>query len=230
MRRAWPPFGFISGLATTLGFLPHIVALGFFLLSMKNLGPVMILFIFSIASKILGEWLFWGKFLPFRLDRENTLLTWRSTINKALFHQTNVSLSLIFMLVDFLSDVLIVVVALKTLISPTWLLLVFLGCQSIAAPIQGIISDFFCRKKTLLFSLITTALAVLVSLEIANGLEPGSSPSFYINLLGLNHFATSTQMLIVLCVKGLLVGTTVTCRASIADSIQIETERRFNKT
>lgn len=220
-------FGFISGIATTVGFLPHILALAFILFSGMNQNLAEPLIMFTIGAKALGEWLFWGKFFTNRLDSEKGLKNWRSCIkNESFFKNPSTIVALVNMLLDSIVDVVLVQMALKSSISAAWVLMALAGCQAIAAPFQGMISDYLGRRKSAVFSMVVTLLAVMASMEINGMIESGS----YIHLLGLNHFAASTQMLIVLCAKCLLTGTTVNARAVIADDIQVEAVRKFNKT
>jgi len=220
-------FGFISGIATTVGFLPHLLALAFILFS--GMGPNLAepLIVFTIGAKALGEWLFWGKFFPNRIDSEKSLKNWQSLINNDfLLKQPRIIVALFNMLVDSAMDVLLVYMALKTSIPAAWIFLAFVGCQAIAAPIHGMAADYFGRRRSALFSMIMTLLSVMAAMEINGMIESGS----YIHLFGLNHFAASTQMLIVLCAKSLLTGSTVNARAVIADDIQIEAARKLSKT
>jgi hypothetical protein len=225
--RAIYTFGFISGVATCVGFVPHIAALAFILstgMDPKHANP---LIMFTIGAKALGEWLFWGKFFVTRIDSEKSLKNWRSsTNNDFLLKQPSVIVALLNMLVDSAMDVLLVYMALKTPIPAAWIFLAFVSCQAIAAPIHGMASDYFGRRKSALFSMIMTLLAVMAAMEINGMIESGS----YIHLFGLNHFAASTQMLIVLCAKSLFTGSTVNARAVIADDIQIEAARKLSKT
>lgn len=219
-------FGFISGIATTIGFLPHLLAIAFVLVSGMDPKYAQPLVIFTIGTKLLGEGLFWGKFFATKIDSEKSLKNWRSTVNNDLFlKQPSVIVALVNMLIDLIVDVLLIYMTLKTPVPAGWIFFAFVSCQAVAAPIHGILSDYFGRRKSALFSIVMTALAALISMDI-NGM---TTPGTYIYLFGLHHFTAATQMLIILCAKSFLTGTFVNARAIIADCIQIETKRRFSK-
>lgn len=222
-----PLFGLLSGCSTTIGLLPHIIALCFMTFFSEHPPPLIFLIVFTLGAKLLCEWVFWSGLFPKRMDLEKNLQNWRESVSNSLFIQPTVISSLLNIFVDFCVDVLLVYSALKTSVPPVWIFLGFFGSQAFAAPIQGIISDFLRPKKCLVFSLVATAFAVVLSLEIGKEITTRVT---YASALGLYHFATSTQMLMVLYAKGLLTNTTVIARAAIAESIQTETERKFSKT
>lgn len=229
MKMSSPAFGLISGVGTSLGLLPHILTLC--LLLMMGIPPrsVTSLIVFTIGAKLLGEWLFWNH-CKRRMDSEPKLKNWRLAINESLLSQPNVIIGLIMMLLDAFMDVALVNIALKTSLPPIWVFLSLLGCQALAAPIQGGLSDIFSQKKSLLFAtimgMIATSAVAGIPLE---GKVDETSMYSTISLLGISSFSTDVQMLIILCGKGLLANLTVISRAAIAKVIKIETIEKFSR-
>ena len=203
MRITTPAFGLISGVGTALGFSPHVLALCLFLFMGIPARSVAPLVVFTIAAKLLGEWLFWGHFQT-RMDSEPRLKNWRSVTNQSLLSHPNVYVALLMMLADSLIEVTLVYTALKTSIHPALVFLYLLGCQIISAPIQGILSDYFSQKKSLLFAAFIGMLCIFLSLQISQE----------------NGIALTITLL---CAKGLLGNLTVIARAAIAEVIKVET-------
>jgi len=218
MRITTPAFGLISGAGTALGFLPHVLTLCILLVMKIPPKSVTSLVVFTIAAKLLGEWLFWGHFQR-RMDSEPRLKNWRLVTNQALLSHPNVYVALLMMFADFLIDITLVYTALKTPISPTLVFLFLLGCQIISAPIQGVLSDYFSQKKSLLFATFIGMLCIILSLQISP--ENESAKNSFSNLL--SSVSVSNLTIILLCVKGLLGNLTVIARAAIAEVIKVET-------
>ena len=180
MRITTPAFGLISGTGTSLGFLPHVLTLCVLLVMKIPPKSVTSLVVFTIAAKLLGEWLFWGHFQR-RMDSEPKLKNWRSVTNQSLLSHPNVYVALLMMFADSLVDITLVYMALKTSIPATLVFLYLLGCQIISAPIQGVLSDYFSQKKSLLFAAFIGMLCILLSLQIPP--ENGAKrPPFNFNL------------------------------------------------
>lgn len=219
-------FGFISGLGTTSSFLFPAIGLGlmiFFGLDTKIATPLFI--VFAIVIRVTGDWVFWTQMFPKEMDAR-CFRTWRSSVKDILFSQPNAIKAMLDMFMDVVTDGVLIYLALKASVPPAWIFLAFLGCQAIAAPIQGIIVDRLDRRKYRLLSMIITAVAIFTSM----GLKDGSALAIYARLFGLDHFALSTQMLIILCAKSLLSGSTVIAKSLLAGCIQTEVERKFGKT
>jgi threonine/homoserine/homoserine lactone efflux protein len=217
------PFGFISGAATSVGLLPHILALVTILFIGRSSEHIWFLIVSTIGAKFLVEWMFWRRFFSSRMDSVKNLKNWRERINSALFTNPLVIFSLFVILIDFGADVMLVKQSLKTSLPPIWIFLAFVSCQAIASPILGLISDYYCRKNSMLFSIAITGLILLASMEINKAITNAFHPS----LFGLDRFTTSTCMLIILCAKGLLTSTIVNAKAMIADCIRIEKDARI---
>lgn len=213
-----PPFGFISGLATTACFLFPAIALGaliFFGLDAKFSTSFFI--ILTLIVRFTGDWVFWTQMVPHELNLKKPSTNWSALIKKdALLSQPDVNKSILDTIIDFASDILLICIALKTSISPAWICFIFLGCQAIATPIQGIFIYQFNTKKYRKFSMFITALAVLVTLGIKNGGTLG----FYVHLFRLDYFTVPTQILIMFCAKNLLSGIPVISKATIAEHLQ----------
>ncbi len=125
------------------------------------------------------------------------------------------------MLIDLAVDVALIYMALKVA-SPAWIFFVFLGCQSLVAPIQGIIVDKRDPKNYRIFSMIITVLSLVISLQ-ATGI---ASPT-YVHMLGLDHFSAPEQMLMIIGIKNLFSATTVISKASVARCIQTNMKKSY---
>lgn len=132
--------------------------------------------------------------------------------------QQYMSIGLIMMLLDALIDANLINLALTMSINPVWIFLSLLGCQDLAAPVQGVLSYVFSRKKSLLFAnamgqIALSAWAVIFSKENSSGISTG----------------TNMQRVIMLCGKGLLANITVIARAIISEVVKTKTIERFRK-
>lgn len=229
MKMSSPAFGLVSGFSTSLGLLPHIATLG--LLLMIGIPPrsVTSLIVFTIGAKALGEWFFWNH-CKRRMDSEPRLKNWRLVVNDSLLSQPNVIVGLLMMLLDAFMDVALVNIALKTSLPPIWVFLALLGCQALASPIQGGLSDIVSQKKSLLFATIVGMIAASAVAEISVEGKVGETSMYSpLSLLCISSFSADVQMLIILCGKGLLANLTVISRAAIAKVIKIETIEKFSR-
>ncbi|MFI5334938.1 MAG: hypothetical protein ACHQT8_07260, partial [Chlamydiales bacterium] len=180
--------------------------------SFENLTLASVLI--TLGAKALTERFFWKHIFSKEMDSEN-INGWRSLISiHALLSTSRIKRSIIDSLMDITSDVWLIYLAFKVSVPVSWLFLVYLGSQAVAAPIQGIIADRFARYR--LVSMIITAFAVMTSL----GVNDVQTQTLHVQAFGLDNFSKSTQMLLVIGIKGLLSGTAVMARASIADCIQ----------
>lgn len=125
-----PYFGTMSGMATALGLLPHILVLFFLMVLKPPSATTSSIIVFTIGSKILGDWLFYS-FFSNRLDGMERLNKWRTSLSKSLFFHNNVHLSVVAFVSDHLIDILLIQAALKTQMHPTQVFCTFLGCQAI---------------------------------------------------------------------------------------------------
>lgn len=229
MRISVPAFGLISGVNTALGLFLHLVTLSMILIFGLPKCSITFLVIFTVGAKLLSEWLFWNH-CKRRMDAEPKLQHWRSVVNQSLFSHPNVAISVILILMDGLIDVTLIKIALTTSLPPIWVFLSILGCQFLASPIQGYLSDFLSQKKCLLFANIMALLAVLAVFGIS--LEEGAKEPLsnaILTLLGLSSLDPTTQMLFILCGKGLFANLTVMARSAIAKVIKIETVKKFGR-
>jgi hypothetical protein len=165
MKMSSPAFGLISGFSTSLGLLPHIATLG--LLLMIGIPPrsVTSLIVFTVGAKLLGEWLFWNH-CKRRMDSEEHLKNWRLVVDSSLFSRNNVFVALLMILVDAMVDALLVYTALQTSLPPIWIFLALLGSQLLSSPIQGVLSDYFCQTKSILFACFIGMVAAIFSIEL----------------------------------------------------------------
>ncbi|NGX46641.1 MAG: hypothetical protein K1000chlam3_00001, partial [Chlamydiae bacterium] len=216
MKISSPPFGYISGIFTGIGLLPHIFTMVFFLTIGLPPNYISFLVIFTIGAKLLGEWLFWNYFKK-RINLKEELTSWRSVIDRSLLSHPNVLISLLMFCTDIVVDVILIHIALQTSISPIWIFLGFLVCQALFSPIQGFLSDCFSRRKSLLFASFMGIFAVFLAKEILlDGSVQETSIYSISSLIGLSSFKPSVQMLLILCSKGILANLTVIARAAIA--------------
>jgi hypothetical protein len=227
MKSYSPAFGFISGISTSLGLLPHLLIL--FIILFTEIPPSALLFMiaFTVGAKFLCEWLFFN-FCKRRLDSEETLKNWRSVFNKSLLSHPKVIVALLVIVTDICLEITLVFMALKTSLPPIWIFIPLLGCQALSSPIQGLLSDYFSRKKSLIFALAMCFLCTVVVGEISGNIKNQAGSVFsFSNLLGLSSFTTNVQILIIICCKGLLANLTVIGRAAIAEVVKFETLERF---
>lgn len=212
----------MSGFATLIVFLPCVICLLLWSIALHiKIFPLVLVAVFARA---LSGRLFWNLFFASRMDRDG-FKDWKASVNYSFLNQPYVIKPSIAMIADYVVDMLLVYIALRRSIAPIWIFLPFVACQTISALVWGIISDLFNRITCLQVSLVVTMLAVLIMYGVNKGLESGTLLSSFINLVGLHHFTASTQIVIILCIKGLFSCTTIIARAVIADTIYIEAER-----
>lgn len=225
MRIPISALGLASGTATSLSLLPFTLILCFFFKADTSPDFIRSLFAYTICSRLFGEWLFW-KYFRRRMDLDPKLLGWRSIINQSLFFHPNIAAAILVMFIDSCIDAALLYIALIiTPILPIWVFLPFLGCQVLASPVQGIFSDFFSQKKSLLFASLMGILTVFTILIILVG-KVVYDPT--IPLSGILHLVPSTmQLLFVICIKGLLGNQTVVARGIIAKQIKAEALKKF---
>ena len=204
-------FGLISGIATTIGFLPHIVALLFIAVTGDGVGATPVFILFTIGTRFLGDWLFWGKMFPKEMDTEENGTNWRSSVKNILFAQPIVIRSLIDMVIDIGVDAILIYTALQMSASPVWIFLVFTSCQAVVALIHGTI---LIKRNVRVLSLIVAAVTVTAVLVIKKIPELS---------------AIHTIIFIVLGAECLLTGTTVIAKATIAEVIRLEVTKESSK-
>ena len=216
-----PLFGMLSGLCTSMWLLIHVAVLGIFLISGAN-PSVSSLIIFTVLSKMLAEKLFWKRAID-RMD-EAGLGNWRDLINRDLILHSNVWMSFLMIFADILLDIVLIYTAFKTSLSPVLILFIFLGCQLLCAPFQGLISDYFNKKKSLFFAIVIGILVFLASGQVfSEGWDEHPSLGLLIiRLLYLSSCNPGVQMIVLLCLKGSLGNITVIARSCIARIVALE--------
>ena len=207
MKIISPAFGLMSGFGTSLGLLPHVLTLCFLLFTGVQLDSAMPLIVFTVGAKLLGEWIFWGNCIS-RMNSERELKNWKSVVNDSLLSQPNIIVALLTMLVDGALDAFLIYLALKTSLPMLCVFISLLGCQILSSPIQGLLSDCFSQKKSLIFA-YTAGMLVMAFIYKYDLIEKPNE--------------CSTQILYVLCCKGLFANLTVIARAAIAEVIKVET-------
>jgi hypothetical protein len=229
MRLETPAYGLMSGAGTALGLTPHIVVLSILVVAgipIKSLTP---LIVFTILAKLLGEVIFWDLFKT-RMDSIVRFKNWRKARDQSLLSHPNVISALTFMILDAFVDGILVYAALKTSLPPIWIILSLFGCQALSSPIQGVLSDYFSQKKSILFAAVIGILALFFAIELP--LEGKNQEGLFLSLLymtGISTFPIALQMVLILCGKGLLGNLTVISRAAIAQVIKMETIEKYSK-
>lgn len=223
MKIMLPSFGFMSAIANSTILLPHaLVLLGVILLHGKE-APLFFLF-FTVLARVTGDWLFWKRFFPAEMDSGENLKDWRLSVKDILTSQPAAIKSMFDLVIDAALDVVLVYLAYRASAPHMWILFTFSVCQAVGAPIQGMILRVFESQNVRIFSMIVTALATFLAIEI-NGISSAS----YVGFFGLTHFSTSIQICIVVGAKCLLTGTSVIAKETIAEVIKIETIKNPEK-
>lgn len=220
-----PRFVFASGIATTVGFLPHLLFLTVIALSnVTQHAPGLIMF--TMVAKLFGEWIFWSCFFNSRMNDEPSQKNWRTIVDRSFFMRPVIISPSLHMLFEGGIDMILMVMALKIGVSPVLICLVLAGSQALFSPVHGIISELISKRSHILFSMIVSFFAVMLSMEICRGASAGS----YLHFFKLEYFVASTQILIVIGAKGLLSSNTVTAKAMVAEEIRdAAKERNFCK-
>lgn len=224
---ATPAFGLISGIGTALGWLPHVLALTTLLLNGISPTAILPLAAFTIGARVVGEWIFWNLFAK-RMDSIENFRDWRTTLGPKVYSHPNFMIAAASMAIDAFADFVLVYIALKTSIPPIGAFLALILCQMLSAPIQGILSDYFSQKKSLILAAMVGMLALITAGEIQlDGKTSQPSMLSFLRMIGLSSFVPATQMMFILCFKGLFGNLTVVARGGIASVIKIETQKRI---
>lgn len=220
MKIRMPQFGLISAIAASTAFLPHVlVMLGVFFFHPERLrDPTPIFIFFTIIARVVGDWLFWGKFFPLEMDCGENAANWRASVKDIVSSEPLAIRSTLDMVIDAAIDVTLVWLAFKASAPSLLILLTFSACQTVGGPIQGMLLRIFERKHLRLFSMVCSALAIDAALEI-NGVI---SRKFWANFLEQFRPSKSIQMLITLGAKCLLSGTSVIAKDTIAETIKMK--------
>lgn len=222
MKTPMPMFGVAAGMATAVGYLPHIVFLAVIAVSQsRNITPFFLMF--TVIARILGDWVFWSQMFPSRLESTGVRSDWRSSVKDILFSKPTSIGAMFDMIVDLGIDALLIYMAIKASASPVLIFLVLSGCQAIGAFAYGMIIYVFSRKGLRLFSMAITALATFAALEM-NGVIPKTS---HAGVLGLDTLAKPIAILLILGAKCLFTGTTVIGKTNIAETIKLETMKEL---
>ena len=224
MKRSMPMFGVSSGLATAMGYFPHILFLAVVAITQSRSIPSVFL-IFTFTARILGELTFWLQLFPSRLESNEIKPDWRSSIKSILLSNSASQGAICEIIGDLGIDALLVFLALKASASSVLIFLVFSSCQAIGALGYGVMIYLFSRKRLRLFFILIDALAVFAALEIS-GLIPMTS---HLDIFGLYALEKPTAALLIIGVKCLFSGTTVIAKTTIAETIQLETIKELTK-
>ena len=222
MKRSMPMFGVSSGLATAMGYFPHILFLAVVAITQSRSIPSVFL-IFTFTARILGELTFWLQLFPSRLESNEIKPDWRSSIKSILLSNSASQGAICEMIGDLGIDVLLVFLAFKASTSSILIFLVFSSCQAVGTLGYGVMIYLLSRKRLRLHSIAISALAVFAALEIS-GLIPMTS---LLDIFGLYAFEKPTAVLLILGVKCLFSGTTVIAKTTIAETIKLETTKEL---
>lgn len=216
--------GFRSGISTAIGLFPHLIFLIFIFLMGHPSPPLVFLVGFTIVAKVFGEWLFWH-INSDRMDSDPKLKNWRSEMNLALFKHPNAAVSLSLIFADNVTEIMIIVLALKCSLSPLLVFITLFGTQILGAPIQGLFSDMLNMKNALFFAMFVQYGVVFV----LNGLAPEGNfveiPEMLFQGLGMSNFSLQTKILFLICLKGLFGNLTTLSRAAIAHVLSLKVSK-----
>ena len=109
MKIIMPSFGFMSAIANSTIFLPHaLFLLGVILLHGKE-APLFFLF-FTVLARVIGDWLFWKRFFSTEMDSGENFHDWRLSVKGILTSQSAAIKSMIDLVIDAITDVVLGVV------------------------------------------------------------------------------------------------------------------------
>lgn len=224
MKISLSSFGFISATVTSASFLPYaLVLLGMIFFHQGLLGSLTpILLFFTITARVAGDWIFWVKCFPREMDKGSNP-NWRSSIKEILSTQPPAIKSINDMLIDSIVDGALLYLAFKASASPLWILFVYSCCQTVGAPLQVAILRIFDRKYVRKFSMIITALATFMALEVNGIISVG-----YASMLGLSRFSPTNLILCILGTKCLLASTALIAKATIAETLKLKTMKELS--
>jgi len=219
-------YGFLSGFATAVNsFLATLGLCTLFWMGWPLATEPLFFIVIGILAKIMAERLFWKKIFPIEIGSMGHLKNWRSSMWDSLFSQVPATKAMFDMLIDLAADVILVYMALKAEIAPLLVMTVLLGSQAMVAMIHGLIADRINNKRMhQMFSLCISIFAVVACMGVKE-----ETPGFYAKFFKVDHLALSAQILIFLCAKCILTGTTVVSRAIMAEYIQAGSEKHFQK-
>lgn len=224
---ATPAFGLISGIGTALGWLPHVLALTTLLLNGISPTAILPLAAFTIGARFVGEWIFWNLFSK-RMDVIENLRDWRSSFGPKVYSHPNFIIASASMAIDAFADFVLIYIALKTSLPCPGVFLALTLSQMLSAPIQGFLSDCFSQKKSLILAAGVGMLALITAGEIQLDAKTSQTSMLsFLRMVGLSSSVPATQMMFILCFKGLFGNLTVVARASIATVIKAETQKRI---
>lgn len=151
------------------------------------------------------------------MDTEESLKDWRIVVNWSLLSHPNVVIASTYFFVDIAMEGVLIYFAIKLGLSPVWAFLALLGAQAAFSTVQGLISDIYSRKNSLLFTFAMGSLAFLAAETIFLG-DRGLLP--LLNALKIPSMELKTQILLILCWKGVFSNVGTVARVAIADVIR----------
>lgn len=217
-------FGFLSGLATSVCYLPMAILLT--LVIIYDWNPPTTPWVFTpllVGVKFFVEKAFWYRMFPLIMDN-NYVESWRTLISRrTLLSEPLTNRAMVDMFADLLCDAWLIFVTFSCSTPPFWVFLVYAGAQTLAAPIQGLIADVWSRLNYRKVSMAIIGLAICASFYIRQLPVPATS---HLGLEG-GHLTTPTLALILLGFKCALSAINVIARALVADHILNETEKKL---
>ena len=210
--------GLKSGAYTAVGLIPHALFLIVLKMFKAPLPPIWFLIMFTIFAKLLGEYFFWNSWKDH--TKAGTEDYFFDVPEKMVFSNPNIITAIVAYLLDIGMEAVLIFWSLNASIGPLTVFLTLLLCQIVSSPLQGFFSDYYNRKNQLYFALGVGLIASANMYEIVSGRATGHSPLSLINLLCLDSFTSSTCIILLLCLKGLMGNVSVIARSLLAEAMQ----------
>lgn len=210
--------GLKSGVYTSAGLIPH--ALFLIVLKMFNapLPSIWFLVMFTIGAKLLGEYFFWNGWKDCTKAANGGYFF--DPPERVAFSNPNIIIAIVGYLLDISMEAVLIFWSLNASIAPLTVFLSLLLCQIVSSPLQGFFSDYYNRKNQLYFALGVGLIVLANMYQVINGKDSGHSPLSLINLFCLDSFRTSTCIILLLCLKGLMGNISVIARILLAEAME----------
>ncbi|MDN3505083.1 MAG: hypothetical protein P0S95_05875 [Rhabdochlamydiaceae bacterium] len=209
-------FGFRSGISTAIFLFAQAIFIIVAIL-LKNSILIIPIIGFTIIAKILGDYVFFTLFSN-SMDSFRELKNWKSIISKRSFFDAHVFIIMVFIIVDFFTDAFLVYGALQIVTSKELIFILLLTTQAICGPIQGVISDVYSQKNSILFAFGIAVIAVFILLSNMEG-----APFLELSILSLE-----TQIFLAIGIKGVFGNIGTIARGALARNIKLETMKVFD--
>lgn len=204
MKETAPNFGMLGGISFSITVMPIVVLLFLGCVVPGRLPKTIDWMIVCVFLNRVGAFWLYSRFFYSRMDDLKGMKSWRKRVSNPVYKHPNCVVALMALFVDAVCEGQLVTVALKSAVSPVWVLLTLLVCQAIAAPIQGFISDIRSQKRSLIFALLIGILSLaLISQEFIDAFFI-KELSVLLPALKIASAATSARILCVMAIKGLV--------------------------